>query len=290
MRNKIAFVILNHKTAEETIILLQNIYTQSWYQEIKIYVVDNYSNDGSIDILLQLTEIDFELIISPKNIGFANGNNLGIKKAQKDGFNFIVCSNSDIEIPYQENFLESIFHLFNRERNIAIIAPDIQNLEKNHQNPFRQNRFSKKEIIQLKLFYRTGFYQLYYFFRVYIFYDFITTLSKKRKQKKALSQELLFKKSSSYIYAPQGSFLIFTPRFFEFYTGFDSHTFLYCEELLLAEMLREKNLLCWLESSLNILHKESLSTNKVNNNYKDKVKFTLKNTFKSCKYFSKIVK
>jgi GT2 family glycosyltransferase len=156
MQNKIAFVILNYKTVDETIILLKNLYAQNWYKQIKIYVVDNHSNDGSAETLLQLMEIDFELIISSENIGFANGNNLGIDKARKDGFNFIVCSNSDIEIPYQEEFLNTIIRQFNTNPNIAIVAPTVQNLEGSHQNPFKENRFTKKEIIQLKLFYWMG--------------------------------------------------------------------------------------------------------------------------------------
>lgn len=116
----------------------------------------------------------------------------------------------------------------------------------------------------------------------------ITYLAKKRKDEILSSPPAL--SDSGYIYAPHGSFLIFTPTFFNHFDGFDKHTFLYCEEFILAEMLLSKKLSCYFENSLDILHKESQATNSLVKYYKDKVKFTLRHTFESCKYFSKIVK
>lgn len=83
--------------------------------------------------------------------------------------------------------------------------------------------------------------------------------------------------------------MIFTPSYFKYYNGFYENTFLYCEEFILAERLIKKDLKCFFENSLNVLHKESKSTDKVVKNYKEKVKFILKHTFESCKYFAKIL-
>lgn len=82
----------------------------------------------------------------------------------------------------------------------------------------------------------------------------------------------------------------FYTNFFKNYDGFDKNTFLYCEEFILAEMLRKKKLLCWFENSIEVLHKESKTTDSIVKNYKEKVKFTLKHTFKSCKYFAKLIR
>jgi GT2 family glycosyltransferase len=139
----------------------------------------------------------------------------------------------------------------------------------------------------MKLFYLTGFYKIYYFLRIYVFYDLITKLSKKRRKNVKNNS---FLNESSYIYAPHGSFIIFTPSFFKYYNGFDNGTFLYCEEFILAEMLKKKNLKCWFENSIIVTHKESKSLDNITKNYKEKVKFTLKNTFESCKYFTKIIR
>ena len=285
--NKFAFVILNYKNVEDTISLLKDIKNQDWFEQVKIYVVDNNSQDRSVEKLKEIQkDIKFQLIISNENLGFAKGNNLGIKKALKDGYKFVICSNADISLKKQDDFLKKIISIYNNDRNIGIIAPNIYNLDGVYQNPFREKRFNKREILKMKFFYLTNFYKLYYFIRIYILYDLITKLAKKRKLNNIKQNRL---KKSQYIYAPHGSFLIFTPSYFKYYNGFYENTFLYCEEFILAERLIKKDLKCFFENSLNVLHKESKSTDKVVKNYKEKVKFTLKHTFESCKYFAKIL-
>ena len=289
-KNSIALVILNYKTPNDTIALLKNIQKQIWYKNIKIYIVDNNSEDESIKKIKKLNfHTNVELIESKVNLGFANGNNLGIKKALSDGFKFIMVSNSDIFIEKQNNFIKTLYKIYEKDNNIAVIAPSIKNLDNIYQNPFRRERFSKKEIIKFKLFYLSGFYKLYYFFRIYFFYKIITYMAKRKKLQTRVILPIQ-PPESGYIYAPHGSFLIFTPTFFKYFDGFDDKTFLFCEEFILAEKLRQNNLKCWYENSLNIIHKESRSTEKITNNYKEKVKFTLKHTFNSCKYFAKIIK
>lgn len=288
--NKIGFVILNYKTYKDTLELLKNLQKQSWISKLNIYVVDNGSNNESVNELTKIKNFffEFELIMSSKNIGFAKGNNLGITKAVHDGCEFIICSNSDINIDKQNDFLQQIRSTYDLDEDIAIIAPSIRNMDDIYQNPFRANRFTKKEIIKMKLFYLTNFYRIYYFFRVYIFYGLITYIAKKRKSNN--NKLPIIQNNNGYIYSPHGSFLIFTPTFFKYYKGFDNSTFLYCEEFILSEMLYSKNLKCYFQKSLKVLHKESQTTDAIVKNYKEKVKFTLKHTFQSCKYFSKIIK
>ena len=286
----IAFIILNYKTAEDSIHLLKSIEAQIWHHDIKIYIVDNGSFDDSIEKLKNLeTRLNFEIIVSDINSGYARGNNLGIQKALADGYKYIVISNSDILIERQDDFLERIYKTYDKNPSIAVIAPSIVNLDNMQQNPFRRERFNLQEIVKMKIFYLSGFYKLYYFLRVYIFYGFITYMAQFKKQKriKNTANQVL---DSGYIYAPHGSFLIFTPTYFQYFDGFDNNTFLYCEEFILAERLRQKGLKCWYENRLNVLHKESQSREKVVKNYKEKVKFTLKHTFDSCRYFAKIIK
>lgn len=286
---RFAFVILNYKTYNDTLELLENLKEQDWYEKTNIYVVENGSNNESASKLKEAQNIyNFELIVSDINLGFAKGNNVGISKAIQTGCKFIICSNSDINLQPQSDFLNKIKSVFESNNTIAVIAPAIKNLDGVYQNPFRKDTFSKKEILKMKLFYLSYFYKLYYFIRVYIVYALITYLAKKRKAKEVSSLSPL--SDSDYIYAPHGSFVIFTPTFFNYFNGFDEHTFLYCEEYLLAEMLRSKELSCYFENSLHVLHKESRTTDSIVKDYKEKVKFTLRHTFESCKYFSKIVK
>lgn len=159
-----AFIILNYKTYNDTLELLENLKEQAWYEKIKIYVVENGSNNDSLSKLQEAQTIfNFELVISDKNLGFAKGNNVGISKALQEGCKFIICSNSDINFQSQHDYLNKIKNVYESDNNIAIIASAIKNMDGVYQNPFRKDRFSKKEILKMKLFYLSYFYKIYYF-------------------------------------------------------------------------------------------------------------------------------
>ncbi|WP_370632038.1 glycosyltransferase family 2 protein [Lactococcus sp. NH2-7C] len=73
-------VILNYKVFKDTIDCISSIQAQS-YQNFEIVIVDNVSNNGSFEYLADKYKYfsNIHLIKSRDNIGFAQGNNLGIK-------------------------------------------------------------------------------------------------------------------------------------------------------------------------------------------------------------------
>ena len=63
-------------------------------KDAKIYVIDNGSNDNSVNFLKSsFTELN--VIELPKNLGFAGGYNQGLKKIDSKYF---IIVNSDIEV------------------------------------------------------------------------------------------------------------------------------------------------------------------------------------------------
>ena len=67
-----------------------------------VFVIDNNSSDQTLPKLRDWQKIanDFnlEVIASEKNLGFAAGNNLGIKLALKAGYDYIVLLNQDMRL------------------------------------------------------------------------------------------------------------------------------------------------------------------------------------------------
>ena len=282
MKHKFAFVILNYKTVEDTISLLNNLKNQKWFEQLKIYVVDNNSGDNSVSLLKEIKkDIEFNLIISDKNLGFAKGNNLGIERALEDGYEFIIVSNPDIEIENDEHFLKKIEDTFFKDSNIALIGPSVMNERGLEQNPLMKERFKNKYILKKKIFFTLKLEVLYYILRVYVLYNFINWHKKVNKEKFIHKGE----SKSQYVYALNGCFLIFTPTFFKYFKGFDSTTFMFCEEVILGEKLYKKNLKSYVNSDIKVLHKGSKSIEKENYNFRKKLKFILSNTLKSCSYF-----
>jgi GT2 family glycosyltransferase len=80
-----------------------------------IYVVDNGSTDGSLTYLKKLKYIT--LIKSKNNLGFAGGNNLGIKKALADKNDYIFLINNDATCPDPDTIEKLI------QKNKGISAP-----------------------------------------------------------------------------------------------------------------------------------------------------------------------
>ncbi|HUC94999.1 MAG TPA: glycosyltransferase family 2 protein [Candidatus Saccharimonadales bacterium] len=64
-------------------------------------VVDNGSKDGTEDAVknYKLSNMDYKFIQSGANLGFAGGNNVGIKDALKRGFDYIILMNNDLILP-----------------------------------------------------------------------------------------------------------------------------------------------------------------------------------------------
>ncbi len=90
---KVAAVVLNYRTARDTVLALRSI--ESSVRPIdSLYVVDNGSGDQSA-VLLRRNLRSGVLIESEINLGFSGGCNLGIERALQDGSDLVLLLNSD---------------------------------------------------------------------------------------------------------------------------------------------------------------------------------------------------
>lgn len=92
----LSVVILNYNTADLTRTCLTTVLSSRLGRyTIEIIVCDNGSTDGSIS-MIQKEFPDVTLISSRKNLGFAAGNNSGIRRAKG---RFVLLLNTDTEMP-----------------------------------------------------------------------------------------------------------------------------------------------------------------------------------------------
>ena len=142
-----AFVILHHKTLDVSLSCLDNLLKVA--PDSPIVVVDNGSNDGSGEELRRRFA-DYKnvvVIINDQNLGFAKGNNVGYKYV-KDNFDVdcVVVMNNDVIIT-QPNFVE-ILASYMLENHLYVCGPDIITPEGRHQNPLQREPFSTFRIIK----------------------------------------------------------------------------------------------------------------------------------------------
>jgi hypothetical protein len=94
---KVAFIIVSWNNADLLEECLVSIKAQSYKNHMTI-LVDNGSSDNSIEVARQVMP-EIEVFAAGKNLGFAKGNNRGIKKAlENKDVDCIVLLNSDARI------------------------------------------------------------------------------------------------------------------------------------------------------------------------------------------------
>ena len=101
----VSIVSVNYNQPEATLDMLDSL-SKLTYPNFEVIVVDNASTSGDISIIKR-HHPDVQLIISDENLGFAGGNNLGIKASQGD---YIMLLNNDTVA--DPGFLEPLVHKF----------------------------------------------------------------------------------------------------------------------------------------------------------------------------------
>jgi GT2 family glycosyltransferase len=92
----VAIIVLNWNDSANTIACVDSLQ-KLCYPKFKIYIIDNNSADKSIEkIKNKFPEIDINN--SGSNLGWAGGNNFGIKLAKSRGYDYFYLINPDIRV------------------------------------------------------------------------------------------------------------------------------------------------------------------------------------------------
>lgn len=110
---EVSVVIVNYKSAQFTLQCIESIYQLTSGVSFEIIVVDNFSQDDSVQ---QIQSKFPEVVVLPltENIGYSRGNNEGMKVAK--GKYFLVLNNDTI---FTENILQPLVKLMEEDQNIS---------------------------------------------------------------------------------------------------------------------------------------------------------------------------
>lgn len=95
-RPSVTLVILNWNGRDDTLACLDSV-AKLRYPEHRDIVVDNGSVDDSVPAIRH-RHPDVELIETGRNLGFAGGNNVGIRRALESGADYVLLLNNDTEV------------------------------------------------------------------------------------------------------------------------------------------------------------------------------------------------
>ncbi len=140
MISKLVYVIiLNYNGCNDTIKCIYSI-KKSNYHKIKILVVDNGSQDDSVNKIKKEFP-DLDIIQTGQNMGFAGGNNVGIQRALQEGAEYICILNNDVIV--SENMIDVLVQsLCQNDRRIVGPATMIWDSETVHSTGMIINFFT----------------------------------------------------------------------------------------------------------------------------------------------------
>lgn len=259
----IGVLILNYNNTDDIKKCINSICLYCKMDEIKIVVVDNGSNNDffvdvqnylfdfwgdritvmsckdSIECLNQVTYLRL-----PQNIGYARGNNEGLKLLFADtDIDDILVLNSDIILTC--DIITPLLKERLKHENVGAISPLLV-----HQNNKIDYSCARKNYSNLCLYLTFSylFSKLHY---------------KLRKEADILSvNSQLLSTESIEIELPSGSCMLIAKDVFMRIGGFDENTFLYYEENILSEKLKSINAKNYLVTKASCIHVGGSTTNK----------------------------
>jgi N-acetylglucosaminyl-diphospho-decaprenol L-rhamnosyltransferase len=113
-------VIVNFRTPALVINCVKSIVDLRICRPSEIYIVDNFSNDGSSDIL-QAQLPDCQHITMRENRGYSAGVNAGVRETKTD---FVLCLNPDTY--FVDNTMSELGRMFSADERLALIGLDLR--------------------------------------------------------------------------------------------------------------------------------------------------------------------
>jgi GT2 family glycosyltransferase len=120
LQPSVSVIVLNYNGGSFLVNCIKSIVATD-YENFEVIVVDNGSSDGSIEIVeASVSDQRFRVIRNNKNVGYARGNNIGVKSSKGD---YVVFLNNDIVVtPF---WLKDITKVMEENINIGASQPKL---------------------------------------------------------------------------------------------------------------------------------------------------------------------
>ena len=141
---KIAVIVLNYKQPQLTSDTIRSLLQIDHPKfNFHIFLVNNNSPDNSVNFFEEKFSHQPQITIvnSGRNLGYAGGNNFGIKLALKQGYDYCLIINNDVVV--DKKFLLYLYKTIKSFKTPAIIGPKIYFAPGFE---FHKNRYQKKDL------------------------------------------------------------------------------------------------------------------------------------------------
>ena len=277
--------------SDTTIECIDSIMKNTSIDDYRIIVVDNASNNGSYERLLEYYEgqTRIEWIHNDRNYGFSTGNNIGYRYA-KNNFSpqYILIGNNDL-VFHQADFVQRLRKL-GEEYPFYVAGPDIVNLKGEHQNPLRLHLRPAAVIKKKKRNKKIFLYVLKIRKHIPLLQGIVDIMDKiymsgGEKTQKGNASAGMMKNIVLH-----GACVIFSQKYIQNHDdAFPEYTFLYMEEDILTLRCEKLGYDTYYFPQLEVMHKEDVSTDSVVKNKLEKNIFVLTETMKSLEIYLQLL-
>lgn len=141
---KVSLIILNWNARQMTESQLKDVARlETAGLKAETIVVDNSSTDDSRQKLsfYKLPNMDYRFIETGANLGYAGGNNAGIREALNQGADYLLLMNNDLILP--RDLLVQLIKVVGKDKKIGLLSPKIY-FAKGYE--FHKERYKEKDL------------------------------------------------------------------------------------------------------------------------------------------------
>lgn len=237
MNPSVFVVVLNWRGWRDTLECVQSL-KESYYPNLSIIVVDNDSQDESVGQIRE-AHPSITLLETDNNLGFAVGNNVGIRHALAESADYVFVLNNDTSLA--PDCISRLVEFAEQNPAAALLGPKIYDAGT---HIYRQWSVKKRLSFWSILWVLSPLRRLVYnteFFRGFFYTS----------------------DQATQVYGIPGSAMFFRAEAVARIELLDERTFLYWEEFIVAEKLHRLGLPTYVVPQAVIWHKESASISKI---------------------------
>jgi GT2 family glycosyltransferase len=257
-RARALIIAVHYKTDDGVLALFDSLQRLNEYGSLRMLIADSGSGEESLARIRSMANdhTSVELVECGVNRGYFGAARFAIDHYLAAGHalpDWVIVCNHDVLIEDKDFFSK----LFREDPEVVgVIAPRIQTLPgKLDQNPFLRHRPGWWHWAQVRLISCNYVVAAIWDWLSRRMAELRSWLASRRGE--AHPSDTAWRES---IYAPHGSFFIFSRRYFDAGGFLDGNLFLYFEEISVAEICRSLDLTVTYDPSLCVLHNEHQST------------------------------
>jgi len=225
-------VVLNYRNYGDTIECVHALQ-RTGYPNLKILLIDNGSDNES-ERVLRAEFPDLEFVQTGRNLGYSGGNNVGLRRALEDEAEFAVILNNDTLV--HEDFLEPLVEHARNDPSAGVLGSLVLNTDGTVDRMCARRRPPLGEIL-----WNHGpgrWFGLHGGWQRASYYDGIDALDRPRE-----------------VDVVSGACLMLRTEMLRRIGVLDDRTFLFWEEFILAEKLRQSDFRTVLVPASRVVHK-----------------------------------